>query len=529
MEVEAKGASFSFMKKGRGFCMKKQWIVAFALTSLMTMGIIGNSTEAVYAKTEDNYIYNGISIDGIDISGDTKEEAQKKIDTYMNKLKETPIEFKTDLDKVSVSMEEVGLTYTNKEVVEEAFSYGKEGNIIKRYKEKKDIEENPLQLTLDKTISTKKLKQVIKNSEESLVEKAQNASIKRENGAFQVIPEKEGLTIDYDKTAKEFKSYVSETWDGQEDSFLVETKKDEPEYKSADLQEVKDVLGTFTTNYSSSTSDRAQNVATGAAHINGTVLYPGEEFSTYEKVAPYTYENGYRTGKAYSNGEVIDSIGGGICQVSTTLYNAVIRSELEITERYPHSMIVGYVPLAADAAMAGTYKNLKFKNNTDSPIYIEGTTYNRNVTFTIYGKETRASNRKIEFRSETLETYQPGTDIEKEDPTMPVGQSIVTQSAHIGYRAQLWKDIYIDGEKTDSILVNTSTYQSSPRRVTVGTKQPEQPKEEETKEEETTKEETKKEETTKTESSEEKEETTSSSSESTATNASTEQQVNSEE
>ena len=85
MEVEAKGASFSFMKKGRGFCMKKQWIVALALTSLMTMGIIGNSTEAVYAKTEDNYIYNGISIDGIDISGDTKEEAQKKIDTYMNK------------------------------------------------------------------------------------------------------------------------------------------------------------------------------------------------------------------------------------------------------------------------------------------------------------------------------------------------------------------------------------------------------------------------------------------------------------
>lgn len=508
--------------------MKKQWIAALALTSIITMGIIGNSTEAVYAKTEDNYIYNGISIDGIDISGDTKEEAQKKIDTYMNGLKETQIEFKTDLDKVSVSMEEVGLTYANKEVVEEAFSYGKEGNIIKRYKEKKDIEENPLQLTLDKTISTKKLKQVITDSEDTLVQKAQNASIKRENGAFQVIPEKEGLIIDYDKTAKKFKSYVSETWDGQEDTFLVETKKDEPEYKSTDLKEVKDVLGTFTTNYSSSTSDRAQNVATGAEHINGTVLYPGEEFSTYEKVAPYTYENGYRTGKAYSNGEVIDSIGGGICQVSTTLYNAVIRSELEITERYPHSMIVGYVPLAADAAMAGTYKNLKFKNNTDSPIYIEGTTYNRNVTFTIYGKETRASNRKIEFRSETLETYQPGADIEKEDPTMPVGQSVVTQSAHIGYRAQLWKDVYVDGKKTDSILVNTSTYQASPRRVTVGTKQPEQPKEEETKEEGITEEETKTPESSE-EKSEKKEETTSNSSESTTTSESANEQVNSEE
>ena len=136
-------------------------------------------------------------------------------------------------------------------------------------------------------------------------------------------------------------------------------------------------------------------------------------------------------------------------------------------------MNVNYVPLAADAAMAGTYKNLKFKNNTDTPVYIEGTTYNRKVTFTIYGKETRASNRTIEFRSETLATYQPGADIETKDSSMLEGQTVVTQSAHVGYKAQLYKDIYIDGKKTESILVNTSTYQSSPRRVTVGTKKKE--------------------------------------------------------
>ena len=466
--------------------MKKKCMAALLLAGVMTIGMTAFTQENVYAKTEDDYIYQGISIEGIDVSGNTKEEAQKKIDDYMETLKNTEIQFQTDLDTETVKMEDLGLTYSNKEVVDEAYSYGKEGNVIKRYKEQKDIEQTPIELQLDKTIGSKKFKSTIQESEDQLVQKAENATLKRENNTFQIIPEKEGLTIDYNKSLKNLKSYLNEEWNGQDSSFSLVTKKDIPEYKSEDFNEVTDVLGTFTTSYSSSTSDRAQNVATGAAHINGTVLYPGEEFSTYEKVAPYTYENGYRTGQAYLNGEVIDSIGGGICQVSTTLYNAVIRAELDVTERYPHSMNVSYVPLAADAAMAGTYKNLKFKNNTDTPIYIEGVTYNRTVTFTIYGKETRASNRTIEFRSETLETYQPGADIEKEDSTMPEGQTVVTQSAHTGYKAQLWKDIYIDGEKTDSVLVNTSTYQASPRRVTVGTKKPEEPKEEKPTEEETT-------------------------------------------
>lgn len=460
--------------------MKKKWMASILLAGAIFLGVNGVQTEKTYAKTKDDHIYQGISIDGIDISGDTKDEAQKKVDAYIKQLKEKQVTFKTELGTVSKSMEELGLSYTNKEVVSEAYSYGKVGNIIKRYKEQKDIEQNPVNLKLDKAISVKKVKTEIKESEDALGKEAKNATLKRENGAFQIIPEETGVAVDYKKSANDFKTYVNSQWDGTDIEFALSTVVDEPKYKSDALKEVKDVLGTYTTSFASSTSDRATNVATGAGHINGTVLYPGEEFSTYEKIAPYTYENGYRSGKAYSNGEVVDDIGGGVCQVSTTLYNAIIRSELEVTQRSPHSMIVTYVPLAADAAMAGTYKNLKFKNNTDSPIYIEGTAYNRTLTFTIYGKDTRASNREIKFRSETLETYQPGADIKKEDPTMMEGQMVVTQSAHTGYKAQLWKDIYIDGEKKDSVLVNTSTYQASPRRVTVGTKKPEveKPKEE---------------------------------------------------
>ena len=143
----------------------------------------------------------------------------------------------------------------------------------------------------------------------------------------------------------------------------------------------------------------------------------------YETVAPFTAENGYAMAGSYLNGEVVDSMGGGICQVSTTLYNAVLRAELEVVERSPHSMTVHYVELSEDAAIAGTYKDIKITNNYSTPIYIEGTTAGKTLTFTIYGKETRPSNRTLAFESETLSTT-PSPTQEIQDPSLPAGQRV---------------------------------------------------------------------------------------------------------
>ena len=123
---------------------------------------------------------------------------------------------------------------------------------------------------------------------------------------------------------------------------------------------------------------------------------------------PYTKENGFAEAGAYQNGKVIQSMGGGICQVSSTLYNAVILAELGVEQRQPHSMLVDYVQPSMDAAIAGDYKDMKLKNTTETPIYIEGYVSGGYVTFTIYGKETRPENRTIKFVSETLSTKDGG-------------------------------------------------------------------------------------------------------------------------
>ena len=218
-------------------------------------------------------------------------------------------------------------------------------------------------------------------------------------------------------------------------------------------------------------------MANGARLINNTVLYPGDVFSAYEKLTPFTVSNGYFEAGAYSNGKVIDSIGGGACQVTTTLYNAVLLSELEVVERQPHSMTISYVDLSRDSAIAGTWKDLKFKNDTKSPILIEAYTSGRTITFNIWGDETRdAKNRTIKFETVVLDEKAPGKDVVTKDPTKPTTYTLTTQSAHTGYVAELYKIVYENGVEVSRTRVNKSVYNATPKYVTVGTMEVEEEK-----------------------------------------------------
>jgi hypothetical protein len=147
----------------------------------------------------------------------------------------------------------------------------------------------------------------------------------------------------------------------------------------------------------------------------------------------------------------------------------VLRAELQVDERYNHSMIVNYVDMSADAAISGTSKDFKFTNNMDTPIYIEGyTTDDKQVVFNIYGKETRPSNRSLSFESVELEKKEPEGEKVVADPNLPVGE-IHVQSAHTGYIGEYWKIVKVDGVEKERERINKSTYQAVPKTATVGT------------------------------------------------------------
>ena len=383
---------------------------------------------------------------------------------------------------VTTTLGELGYSCNLEESVEEAMSLGKDGNFLNRYRESKEIAEKGEAINLVASLDKDVLRQFVEENCTQFDVEPVNASLTRENGRFIVIEHKSGRKVSVQDTVDLIESCIlaqdCTTTEKIEIAAVVEVA--EPEYTTEMTSLCKDVLGTFTTSYTSSSASRSGNVANGARLINGSVVWPGETFSAGGTMNPITAANGYYMAGAYENGQVVESIGGGVCQVSTTLYNAALMAELEITERSNHSMIVSYVKPSMDSAIAGTYKDLKITNNTDAPIYIEGVTANKHITFTIYGHETRPANRTIKYESEVLEVIQPGAEKVTKDPTQPTTYRKVTQSAHVGYKAQLWKIVYEDGKQVSREKVNYSSYAAEPAYVTVGTKEAE---EEEVKEE----------------------------------------------
>ncbi len=446
---------------------KKYLSIAGAVFVLALAAIV---TVPVNAETDEtSTIPQRVYFGEVSVGGMTQEEAKAAVEEYISgKLSQT-ITLQAGKNTVQVPASQFGISWGNPEIAEEAAGLGKSGNLITRYKAMKDLENEDKVYELSYEADEAMISQVLESNAQTLNTEAKDGGLTRENGNFTVVPGSQGVSINIENSKEILEKYFSSEWKGAS-SGTVELAADvvEPRGSEEELGKVKDLLGGFHTSYSSSGAGRSKNVENGASLINGSVVYPGDTFSVYEAVSPFDAEHGYELAGSYENGTTVETYGGGICQVSTTLYNAVIRAELEIAERFNHSMIVSYVDPSADAAIAGTYKDLKFVNNTDAPIYIEGYTEGRQLYFNVFGEETRPANREVSFVSETLSTTEPGTQYQASSGHA-IGYMSQKQSSHTGYTAQLWKVVTVDGVEKSREIFNNSTYKASPRIVVVGT------------------------------------------------------------
>ena len=449
--------------------MKKVLPIVLAVLSVILVAVLILTT--MLSGQDDSVICEGISINGIDVGGMTPEEAKGVVETYVTELQDRELIIQINDEKIATTMGNLGYSCDVDATIEKAFAMGKTGGFLNRYREQKALAADGSEVTMEAIVDEAALRNFLETEGAKYDEEPENAGLTRENGVFVVTDHKNGRKLSVNETMDLVKAYMTVEAMQTENDLLIEAVvlDVEPEYTTEMVSLCNDVLGKFSTSYATSSSSRAGNVANGARLINGSIVWPGETFSTGGTMNPITAENGYFMAGAYENGQVVDSIGGGVCQVATTLYNAVLLSELEIVERSNHSMIVSYVKPSMDAAIAGTYKDFKFKNNTDAPVYIEGVTAGRVITFTIYGHETRPENRTIKYESEVLQVINPGEEKVTEDPTKPTDYREVTQSAHVGYKAQLWKIVYEDGKQVSREKVNYSSYAPEPAYVIVGT------------------------------------------------------------
>lgn len=442
----------------------KLWMTAVIVLSAASAGL-GAQAAGKNSKIED-----GVSIGAVNVSGLTISEAENAVEAYVDTLKDVPITLRLEGGQDTVGTAgEFGLAWKKDGSLEEAVMLGKRGNIVQRYKALSDLKREkrnyPLYLSFDENA----VESIIDSLSASYNQNAVEATMKKTANGFQITEGRTGRMLDVAKSKEAVLNYLQDSWNyGQASIDLVVTVQ-EPKGNAQMLGKVKDVLGTATTSFKSSGASRSTNVKTGGSHLNGILLYPGEQCSVLKKITPFSEANGYALAGSYLNGQVVESLGGGICQVSTTLYQAVLRAELQVDERTNHSMIVGYVEPSEDAAISESGgKDFKFTNNKAYPIYIEGTTSeDKKITFTVYGVEDRPTNRKVSYVSEVLETIVPPN--EKIIPSNdPVGY-VSVQAVHIGYKARLWKVVTENGKEVSKEQVNRSTYAAVPRTATVGT------------------------------------------------------------
>jgi vancomycin resistance protein YoaR len=284
------------------------------------------------------------------------------------------------------------------------------------------------------------------------------------NGVISVVPGKDGRGMDVADAAEGVGQILKSRGAG---TVALTFQTEPPKYADDDLRFETDCIGWYETAYAPGNA-RAQNIALAAGRVHNVTLYPGEVFSARERLRTNEPGNGYREAVVIVDGRESVDVGGGVCQVVTTLYNAALYAELPVVERHNHSAMVSYAGYGLDAAIAGDYYDLKFKNGTERPVLITCTASGGLLTVEIYGYESRSPGRSLSFEGRLIETVRPGPDEEKKEPSLAAGLRMVQTPARDGFRYDVYKHIYEDGRAVGTVKVNSSYYKPVRGVVSVG-------------------------------------------------------------
>ena len=280
---------------------------------------------------------------------------------------------------------------------------------------------------------------------------------------FTIYPEEDGIDFDIESA----KAILSE--EKEEYEIPLNITKPGKTVKEIGTEAFPDLLATFSTNYKASNVNRTTNLKLAANKINGTVLLPNEEFSYNKVVGERSEKTGFKMAATYSNGQVVDGIGGGICQISSTLYDAVIMANLNVTERRNHQFVTSYLPAGKDATVVWGSQDFKFVNTRQHPIRIVATVESGVATLQIWGVREEVE-YDISIETKKIATIAYTTQY-VQDASLLAGQQKIVQAGSNGRKVEAYKVTKLNGQIVSTTLLSRDTYNAMQRIVHVGTGQ----------------------------------------------------------
>ena len=443
--------------------MKKNVIYLLAIFAAFSLsGCAKEYTDIEAAQNSGATLGECIYIDDVNVSGMTPSQAVSAVEeAHTRTLKDIYYTITADADSLDISAAVLPISFDTRDTVMEALSMKKhwpEGIQPRRLYTAMSADIDELRRALEEL------------SAELQYEPTDAAASYSPETGFIYTDHADGRVLDYDHLCGSVHELISS---GKSGSVSAVTSAVPAKYTSDMAREDTTLISEFTTSFSGSTygkANRVFNIVKAASLIDGKTLASGEEFDTNAALGDRNEENGWKTAAGIRDGTYVQEYGGGVCQVSTTLYNAVLMADLEITERHHHSWPLGYVDIGRDATISTGGPNLRFINSSSAPITISALTdkENKTVTVRIYGRPLKDGIR-IELTSKKTATLSsPGTETVY-DPSLAPGESKTIRKARRGSVAETHKLYYsADGELINKVLVTEDKYRSISGLVNVG-------------------------------------------------------------
>ena len=426
--------------------------------------------QAKCRELEQDTFYDGITLEGESLSGLTMLDAIAKYQQQLsNVASATSITITARGKTYTLDSSSVQMSTNLQSTLSLAYSTGRTGSFDERYAQLQQLKSEGLDFSLNRGWNEDTLRSKISQIAADVYVKGQDADVESfdpDTGKFTFTSEVTGYELDSDDLYAQITQAVANgNVNANIEAKIIEVA---PEHT---VEYMKEHFGriSYAQTKTTSNSDRNRNIQLAAAEFNGMRVEPGETVSFNKTTGERTEAKGYRAAGAYSGGVLVQEPGGGVCQVSTTLYNAAVKADLEIIERSPHSRVSDYVSIGLDAAVNWPSQDFKFKNTSDYPIFIVAEFSDQKLTFKIYGKQLD-DGVYIKLESEKTETIAAPEGVkEKDDPTLPVGQ-FKDEKARDGAKAVSYKVYYDknDNEIKREVLAK-STYPASQSILRIGT------------------------------------------------------------
>lgn len=417
--------------------------------------------------SNNDFIVAGVSIGGIDVSSMTVEEARDKIEDTVSLLENGSIQIRGPEDKQiwDIAPYQMGLTIDVEKTLANAYEIGRVyDNANEKWVRSGRIRgkvELPFVLSEDQ----EKMKDLLLALSEQIWIKPQNAEVViADDDSVSVKESQEGLMLDQEKTKKMLRETVLKASDRV---IALPTEVIMPSRFTTEVEAmgIRRLIASFTTEFNASKSNRVDNIKLGCDEINGYVVEPDAVFSFNDVVGPRTTERGFKTADVILDSELVPGTGGGICQLSTTLYNTALLANLEIVSRKNHGIPVSYVGLGMDATVAYPYIDLKFRNTTGSHLIIRTKMGYNTLTVSFYGDSPE--DVSIEIISNVIEEIQPET-IEERDPLLGSGETEIVKEGALGYKVESYRIVKVAGDEVKREFLYLDRYNPRHRIIRKG-------------------------------------------------------------